>query len=101
MTTYTKKERELIEVAFNIFIQSVSKVMDSEQIGYIVKAYKLALEKYDGRKTLSGGLYILKLIEMADIAINEIGLRSKTIGRCFKTVGRTVSETEQESKKNR
>ena len=41
MTTYTKKERELIEVAFNIFIQSVSKVMDSEQIGYIVKAYKL------------------------------------------------------------
>lgn len=83
MTTYTKKERELIEVAFNIFIQSVSKVMDSEQIGYIVKAYKLALEKYDGRKTLSGGLYILKLIEMADIAINEIGLRSKTIVGIF------------------
>ena len=83
MTTYTKKERELIEVAFNIFIQSVSKVMDSEQIGYIVKAYKLALEKYDGRKTLSGGLYIFKLIEMADIAINEIGLRSKTIVGIF------------------
>lgn len=83
MITYTKKERELIEVAFNIFIQSVSKVMDSEQIGYIVKAYKLALEKYDGRKTLSGGLYILKLIEMADIAINEIGLRSKTIVGIF------------------
>lgn len=83
MTTYTKKERELIEVAFNIFIQSVSKVMDSEQIGYIVKAYKLALEKYDGRKTISGGLYMLKLIEMADIAINEIGLRSKTIVGIF------------------
>ena len=83
MTAYTKKERELIEVAFNIFIQSVSKVMDSEQIGYIVKAYKLALEKYDGRKTISGGLYMLKLIEMADIAINEIGLRSKTIVGIF------------------
>lgn len=79
MITYTKKEKELIEVAFNIFIQSVSKVMDSEQIGYIVKAYKLALDKYDGRKTISGGLYMLKLIEMADIAVNEIGLRSKTI----------------------
>ena len=62
MTTYTKKERGLIEVAFNIFIQSVSKVMDSEQIGYIVKAYNLALDKYDGRKTMSGGLYMLKLI---------------------------------------
>ena len=83
MTTYTKKEKELIEVAFNIFIQSVSKVMDSEQIGYIVKAYKLALEKYDGRKTISGGIYMLKLIEMADIAVSEIGLRSKTIVGIF------------------
>lgn len=83
MITYTKKEKELIEVAFNIFIQSVSKVMDSEQIGYIVKAYKLALDKYDGRKTISGGLYMLKLIEMADIAVNEIGLRSKTIVGIF------------------
>ena len=83
MITYTKKEKELIEVAFDIFIQSVSKVMDSEQIGYIVKAYKLALDKYDGRKTISGGLYMLKLIEMADIAVNEIGLRSKTIVGIF------------------
>ena len=83
MITYTKKEKELIEVSFNIFIQSVSKVMDSEQIGYIVKAYKLALDKYDGRKTISGGLYMLKLIEMADIAVNEIGLRSKTIVGIF------------------
>lgn len=80
---YTEKERALIEVAFDIFIQSVSKVMDSEQIGYIIKAYKLALKKYDGRKTLSGGLYMLRLVEMADIAVNEIGLRSKTIVGIF------------------
>ena len=80
---YTEKERTLIEVAFEVFIQSISKVMDSEQIGYIVKAYKLALEKHDGRKTLSGGLYLLKLIEMADIAVNEIGLRSKTVVGIF------------------
>ena len=83
MVGYTEKEKTLIEVAFGIFIQSVAKVMDSEQIGYIVKAYKLALEKYDGRKTLSGGLYMLKLIEMANIAVNEIGLRSKTIVGIF------------------
>lgn len=83
MITYTKKEKELVEVAFSIFIQSVSKVMDSEQIGYIVKAYNLALDKYDGRKTMSGGIYMLKLIEMADIAVNEIGLRSKTIVGIF------------------
>lgn len=76
---YTDNERALIEVAFDVFIRSVGKVMDSEQIGYIVKAYNLALDKFDGRKTLSGGLYLLKLIEMADIAVGEIGLRSKTI----------------------
>ena len=83
MAGYTEKEKALIEVAFNIFIQSVSKVMDSEQIGYIVKAYRLALDRYDGKKTLSGGLYILKLIEMAEIALNEIGLRSKTVVGIF------------------
>ena len=82
-TGYTEKERSLVEVAFNIFIQSVKKVMDAEQIGYIVKAYELAFEKYDGKKTLSGGIYLLKLIEMADIAVNEIGLRSKTIVGIF------------------
>ena len=80
---YTEKEIAVIESAFDIFIQSVAKVMDAEQIGYIVKAYKLALEKHNGRKTLSGGLYVLTLIEMADIALNEIGLRSKTIVGIF------------------
>ena len=50
MVRYTDKERELIEVAFGVFIRSVGKVMDSEQIGYIEKAYRLALEKYDGKK---------------------------------------------------
>lgn len=83
MVRYTDKERELIEVAFDVFIRSVGKVMDSEQIGYIEKAYRLALEKYDGKKTLSGGLFMLSLIEMADIAVNEIGLRSKTIVGIF------------------
>ncbi len=80
---YTDNERALIEVAFGVFIRSVGKVMDSEQIGYIVKAYNLALDKFDGRKTLSGGLYLLKLIEMADIAVSEIGLRSKTVVGIF------------------
>ena len=83
MIGYTDNERALIEVAFDVFIRSVGKVMDSEQIGYIVKAYNLALDKFDGRKTLSGGLYLLKLIEMADIAVGEIGLRSKTIVGIF------------------
>ena len=35
MVGYTEKEKTLIEVAFGIFIQSVAKVMDSEQIGLI------------------------------------------------------------------
>ncbi len=92
MVRYTDKERELIEVAFGVFIRSVGKVMDSEQIGYIEKAYRLALEKYDGKKTLSGGLFILSLIEMADIAVNEIGLRSKTIVGIF--LHRIMSESD-------
>ena len=83
MVGYSDKEKAIIEVAYNVFIRSISNVMDAEQIGYIEKAYRLALEKYDGRKTLSGGLYILSLIEMADIAANEVGLRSKTVVGIF------------------
>lgn len=83
MAGYTKRELSIIDTAYRIFIRSVSKVMDAEQIGYIDKAYDLALSKYDGRKTLSGGLYVLSLIEMADIAANEIGLRSKTVVGIF------------------
>ena len=57
--------------------------MDDEQLGFIDKAYRLVLEKCDGKRTLSGGLYVLSLIEMADIAANVIGLRSKTIVGVF------------------
>ena len=80
---YSDKEKAIIDVAYKVFVKSVSKAMDAEQLSYIDKAYKLALEKYDGRKTLSGGLFILSLIEMAEIAANEIGLRSKTIVGIF------------------
>lgn len=83
MARYSERELAIIDTAYKIFRRSVEKVMDDEQIDYIDKAYKLVLEKYDGRKTLSGGLFVLSLIEMADIAANEIGLRSKTIVGIF------------------
>ena len=83
MAGYTKKELAIIDTAYKVFIRSISKMMDAEQIGFIDKAYNLALTKYDGRKTISGGLFILSLIEMADIAANEVGLRSKTVVGIF------------------
>ena len=83
MAGYTEKELKIIDTAYKIFVRSISKVMDTEQIGFIDKAYRLALEKYDGRKTISGGLFVLSLIEMADIAANEVGLRSKTVVGIF------------------
>lgn len=83
MAGYTEKELKIIDTVYKIFVRSISKVMDTEQIGFIDKAYRLALEKYDGRKTISGGLFVLSLIEMADIAANEVGLRSKTVVGIF------------------
>ena len=83
MAGYTEKELKIIDTAYKIFVRSISKVMDTEQIGFIDKAYRLVLEKYDGRKTISGGLFVLSLIEMADIAANEVGLRSKTVVGIF------------------
>ena len=51
MAGYTKKELAIINTAYKVFIRSISKMMDAEQIGFIDKAYNLALTKYDGRKT--------------------------------------------------
>lgn len=83
MHTYTDSELKKIDASYKSFIESISHVMDSEQIGFIDKAYHLALKSFDGRRTISGKLYVLSLIEMAAIAANEIGLRSKTIVGIF------------------
>lgn len=83
MEKYTEKELIVIEDRYKLFIETVKNVMDADQISFIEKAYRLALQKYDGKKTISGSLYMLSLIEMANIAANEIGLRSKTVVGIF------------------
>lgn len=83
MERYSEQELSLIESSYKSFVQSIDKIMDEEQLGFIDKAYRLVLDKCDGKRTLSGGLYIMSLIEMADIAANVIGLRSKTIVGVF------------------
>lgn len=83
MEKYTEKELRVIEDKYKVFIETVKNVMEADQISFIEKAYRLALQKYDGKKTISGALYMLSLIEMADIAANEIGLRSKTVVGIF------------------
>lgn len=80
---YTYEEKSLIDKSYSSFIRSVENVMDADQIGFIDKAYRLVMNKFDGRKTLSGKLYVQTLISMADIAANEVGLRSKTVVGIF------------------
>ena len=60
MHTYTDSELKKIDASYKSFIESISHVMDSEQIGFIDKAYHLALKSFDGRKTISGKLYVEK-----------------------------------------
>lgn len=83
MNKYTDKEMLTVEDAYKSFVDTISHSMDADQIRFIEKAYRLALSKYNGKKTLSRKLYLLSLIEMADIAANEIGLRSKTVVGIF------------------
>ena len=45
-----------------------------EHLALIDKAYRYCLEKYDGRYLVSGKAYMLHLIEMARIAVLEVGL---------------------------
>lgn len=84
MAKYTDEELVLINNSYNSFVQSINNFMDAEQLGFIDKAYHFTLEKYDGRKMLSGRLYMLHLIEMAKIATIEVmGLKSKTVVGVF------------------
>ncbi len=45
-----------------------------EHLALIDKAYRYCLEKYDGRYLLSGKAYMFHLIDMARIAVVEVGL---------------------------
>ena len=75
MANYTSLELLAIQRAYEDMLADISPSVNAkEHIALIDKAYRYCLEKYDGRYLVSGKAYMLHLIDMARIAVVEVGL---------------------------
>lgn len=83
MEKYSQSEIQKIENSYSVLVSTLKQNMNEEQLDFIDKAYALTLEKYDGKRTMSGKPYMLHLIELAEIAVLEMGLRSKSVVAAF------------------
>lgn len=77
--TFSEKERNEIEEAYNALIQSISGTMSAEEVDYVKKAYSLCSEKFGGSVMESGRPVVLHALNVAQIAYTELGMRSKTV----------------------
>ena len=72
---YTLEERALIQKAYETMLVDIQPhVNDPQQLESIGEAYRYCLEKYDGKYMVSGKAYLFHLIDMARIAVLEVGL---------------------------
>ena len=75
MAGYTSLEILAIQQAYEAMLDDIHPFVNApEHLALIDKAYRYCLEKYDGRYLVSGKAYMLHLIEMARIAVLEVGL---------------------------
>ena len=75
MSSYSQEERESIQKAYEVMLVDIKPhVHEPQQLQMIDKAYRYCLEKYDGKYMVSGKAYMYHLIEMARIAVLEVGL---------------------------
>ena len=75
MANYTSLEILAIQRAYETMLDDISPSVNApEHLALIDKAYRYCLEKYDGQYMLSGKAYMLHLIDMARIAVVEVGL---------------------------
>ncbi len=75
MSAYSKEELELIQKAYQVMLADISPhVNDPQQLKAVDAAYHYCLEKYDGKYMVSGKAYMFHLIDLARIAVLEVGL---------------------------
>lgn len=73
--SYTIVERDSIQKAYESMLADIHPhVNDPQQLKGVDDAYHYCLEKYDGKYMVSGKPYLFHLIEMAKIAVLEVGL---------------------------
>lgn len=84
MASYTSLELLAIQRAYETMLADISPSVNApEHLALIDKAYRYCLERYDGRYLLSGKAYMLHLIDMARIAVVEVGLGYISVAAAF------------------
>ena len=82
--SYTPQEISNIQKAYEAMLTDISPFVNApEHLALIDKAYHFCLEKYDGRYLISGKAYMFHLIEMARIAVLEVGLGYISVTAAF------------------
>lgn len=82
--SYTPEEITNIQKAYEAMLSDISPFVNApEHLALIDKAYRYCLEKYDGRYLASGKAYMFHLIEMARIAVLEVGLGYVSVTASF------------------
>ena len=74
-----EKEREEIFAQFNDLIHHTYRKLNDEQLEFIKKAFKIALDAHKDQRRKSGEPYIFHPIAVAKIVANELGLGATSI----------------------
>ena len=75
MEGYSSLEILTIQQAYETMLADISPFVNApEHLALVDKAYRFCLERYDGKYLVSGKAYMLHLIDMARIAVVEVGL---------------------------
>ena len=84
MSTYSSEELEQIQKAYEAMLADIQpNVSDPQQLKAVDEAYHYCLEKYDGKYMVSGKAYMFHLIDLARIAVLEVGLGYMSVMAAF------------------
>lgn len=84
MSAYAELERIQIQQAYEQMLDDIRPhVNEPKQLAEIEKAYRYCLEKYDGKYLVSGKAYLFHLIDMARVAVLEVGLGYMSVVSAF------------------
>jgi len=84
MSVYAEDERIQIQKAYEKMLEDIRPhVFEPKQLAEIEKAYRYCLTKYDGKYLVSGKAYLFHLIDMARIAVLEVGLGYMSVVGAF------------------
>ena len=79
MAINLEKEKEEIFAQFNDLIHHTYRKLNDEQLEFIKKAFKIALDAHKDQRRKSGEPYIFHPIAVAKIVANELGLGATSI----------------------